>query len=1080
MEVDINPITLDTTKQLARLYPAAAPAHGEQTLLEASEAQQGHGAADGRILDSFFAADFITPKQRHRGDQPSDPESYGIQYVRYLHQFRTEQQRRDPSLGARSGFVRRIVSELVGRTRWEQTVRENILALAIIVQARIEAGTEDRAAGPLLAGEFAKSRLPACLWRSIQVHLTGEEAAGERAVVRPDELEVAIELLFLFTHWALDARQPPPQQPQMLALGLRSVHRVGLAVELFTRYARQAPRKRPAKAGKLAEPPAAAGAEVGRVQRIRLGHKALMLLDATWVALVGDEASALRRIDGGAAADEDEADGGAAGGQRQQRRGVRRSGVARDAVRQIRESADKYPQLGAAMQAEADRLLPFVHPFDGHLTRASQLARFGPMRPREHVPQPQPPVGSPSTQMLLADMVFSSAGAGPASLGGGLASSRPLQPPRATRDAIAAYIAAARMNRSEREYAEWWRRLVRARGAPLSLTMNGGRGSDVTVNYAQPQQPQQPQPQAQRYAFCGIVEAEDIPALEAALDGHADKVAWPAHTDPEPDQQISSAMYRALFPLLPALCRALVRTIANWSPAERELPQRPGGVAAAGGGGGGGGSPQVSEATCLGVVAYPAWAELACAATQQQQQQQHQNLQQGGTAPATPSSPLGGSNVKRLDRAPSSISIGSVAAAAASSAAAAATAPTARVVAEVSARLLTQYAQWQAIGRLLMRMIVGLQANHVLQADYMAQLLMNENFIPAVFWWLGTADLALCTAPPPALRLRSFSAEYAREQQRVADDAAAAAAAAAALADRTEVGADADADDTSSPPSSPSSSSSSSAAPWWPALHGLCDCLRSLRRLTSHNGLRKGLLYKNKALYFYSRAIRTPHLPTRRIAAELLRDLMPVVSRKQKLASMDVMAHVYLYAMPALADAFWLCDFALDPQIEMHRHVELLRLLHFYHYEQFGLRLPKDPALFPSLVSQAVEGAGGENGAGTGSGGQRAQQSPTHQQPQPQPQHNSNYQQQQQQQHLSVRHKVSSSSAPSAFTYSYPATTPAKIHKKAFAPASSTTTRASPATSCARQSGAAVGEYSWLLWDSDLEDTLNEVYTPKT
>ncbi|KAJ2780519.1 hypothetical protein GGI15_003510 [Coemansia interrupta] len=1023
MEVDINPITLDTTRQLARLYPAApaAAAHAEQELLDTSETQQDQGAADGRILDSFFAADFITPKQRHRGDQPSDHESYGIQYVRYLHQFRTEQQRRDPGLGARSGFVRRIVSELVGRTRWEQTVRENILALAIIVQARIEAGVEERGAGALLAAEFGKSRLASSLWHSIQVHLTGEESAGERAVVRPDELEVAIELLFLFTQWGLPGVR---QAPQMHALGLRSVHRVSLAVELFTRYAKQAPRKRAAKGGRLPElPAAAAGADVGRVQRIRLGHKALMLLDATWVALVGDEASALRRINGGA----EEDDG-------HRRGGVRRSGIARDAVRRIRECADRYPQLGVEMQAEVARLLPFVHPFDGHLTRTAQLARFGPMRPREHTPPPPPAMGSPSTQMLLADMVFSSAGggAGAGSAGGGLASNLPSEPPRATRDSIAAYIAAARLSRSEREYAEWWRRLVRARGAPLSLTMNGGRGSDVTVNYAQPQQ------QPPRYAFCGIVEAEDMPALEAALDGHADKVAWPGDTDPEPDQQISSAMYRALFPLLPALCRALVRTIANWAPAERELPQRPGGPAA---------GPQVSEATCLGVVAYPAWDELACAATQQQQQH-------GGTAPATPSSPLGGSNVKRLDRAPSSISIGSVAAAA--TAAAAAPGSSARVVAEVSARLLTQYAQWQAVGRLLMRMIVGLQANHVLQADYMAQLLMNENFIPAVFWWLGTADLALCAAPPEALRQRTFSSEYAREQLRVSDDAG---------ADRTAVGAD-----------DASSDASVSAAPWKPALLGLCDCLRSLRRLTSHNGLRKGLLYKNKALYFYSRAIRTPHLPTRRIAAELLRDLMPVVSRKQKLANMDVMAHVYLYAMPALADAFWLCDFALDPQVEMHRHVELLRLLHFYHHEQFGLRLPKDPALFPSLVSQAVEGAGTENAAGVGQRNQQSpapqqQQSPTQQQQPPQ-------QQQAFQLHLSVRHKTSSSSAPGAFTYSYPASASAKIHKKTLAPA--TATRTSPATSCARQSGAAVGEHSWLLWDSDLEDTLNEVYTPKT
>ncbi|KAJ2852990.1 hypothetical protein J3B02_003334 [Coemansia erecta] len=1026
MEVDISPITLDTTKQLAKLYPTTTwetSAPGGAT--ESGESDQKPQTA--RILDSFFAADFITPKQRHRNSDPaSGQESYGIQYVHYLHRFRLEQQKRDADTSKSGGFVRRIVGELNGRTKWEQPVRERILAQAIIVQTRIEAGLEEElGAAEQLAAEFGKSRLPACLWRSIQQHLAGDNS-NEKAVVRPDELEVAIELLYLFNNWSRCSR---PTQQQMQTLGLRSVQRVCLALELFTRYSKQTPRKRQPKQGKMSGTNDGAGAvpEVGRVQRIRLGHKALMLLNATWGLLVGDEASALRRM--GADAEADNSDGG--GGRRQ---GLRRTSVARDALRQIRECSDKYPQLGDEMRAEIEHLLPFVHPFDGHLTRTAQLPRFGPIQSKEREATVHQ-MGSPSTQMLLADMISSSESLSIRQLDQSLpaaSSSRP--PPRAAIDSAQAYVAGACLSRSQREYAEWWRRLVKARGMPLSLTMNGGRGSDVTVNYAQTPSP--------RFAFCGIVEAEDLPALEMALDGREDSVKWPADTEPEADADIKAALYRAVFPLLPMVCRAIVRTIANWSPAERELPLRPGSsgsvsaLASATAN-----APLVSDITCLGVVSYPSWKDQA--------------LTGSSVGPsAAPSSPLGGSNVKRLDRAPSNLSIGS---ASVNSMAASST----RATTELSARLLTQYAQWQAVGQLLMRMILGLQANHVLQVDYMAQLLMNENFIPAVFWWLGTADFGLCSNLPSALRQRCFTAEYMREQQRLADETVVADV---VLADPTAVGAD-----SSDTASTNDSVASEHSIAWHPALEGLSACLRSLRHLTSHNGLRKGLLYKNKALYFYSRVSRLLYPPAQQIIAELYRDIMPVVSKKQKMAALDIMAHVYLYAPPSLIDAFWLADYALDPQIEMHRHVELLRLLHFYHHEQFGLRLPKDSALFPSLVGQAVDGTGIDSGSHLNNHQNSHQQDQQNQQNQQPSFDNGSLKQKP----LAVRRKDTSLSAPGSSLYAT-ANGAGKIRKRNAFRTSST------ASSCARQSGAAVGEYSWLLWESDLEDALNDVYRPKS
>ncbi|KAJ2366221.1 hypothetical protein IW150_006001, partial [Coemansia sp. RSA 2607] len=168
MEVDINPITLDTTKLLAKLYPAAAAAAATATAAAQgtpdvgnTEREKDREHSDACILDSFFAADFLTPKQRHRGSQ-TDGESYGIQYVRYLHQFLSEQQRRDTSLNAPDGFVDRILTELRTRTRWDSSERENLLALAIIVQAHLEKqeNAESRdAQEKRLAGDFAQSRL---------------------------------------------------------------------------------------------------------------------------------------------------------------------------------------------------------------------------------------------------------------------------------------------------------------------------------------------------------------------------------------------------------------------------------------------------------------------------------------------------------------------------------------------------------------------------------------------------------------------------------------------------------------------------------------------------------------------------------------------------------------------------------------------------------------------------------------------------------------------------------------------------------------------------------------------------------
>ncbi|KAJ2002101.1 hypothetical protein GGI04_003477 [Coemansia thaxteri] len=1055
MEVGINPITLETTKTLARLYPSqrsrvAQESSGAKATLARLPAYASRPSA--QVLDSFFAADFIPPYQhggshsRTRAPQAgkeaapvASGESYGVKYVRYLHQFARDQVARlcvvkaeaeaetsETETGeAEAVLVEAIARELAGRAQWEQAAREVVLAQAIVVQARIERNPQLLAAwGARLARAFWASRLLAGLWRTVQLHLHPAaagglgEANGSAGGVRADELEVAVELLFLFSNWSDEGASGP--------IALRAAQRVCLAVELFTKYARHI--QRPRAGNRLATAAAAAAdaaGSVGRVQRIRLGHKTLLLLEVTWSLLVGDEPDALRRISSGT-----EDAGGPA-------RAMRSAGLARDALRQIRASVDKYPLLAPAVRGDVERLQPFVHPFDGHLTRTAQLGRFGPIRSRADYPRAaHAPMGSPSTRMLLADMQARLGLATQAPDGGGdpvpvpRAQPRHLgltePPPRAARDAIAAHVGCVRMTRSEREYAEWWHRLIRDRGLPLSLTLNGstrrGASSDITINYADsaaspPAAASAPAPAPRQppFEFCGIVEVEDLPALEMHLDGRDHQIKWPPSTAPEPEPVRASyaELYRALFPLLPALCKALVLTVVNWAPAERELPASRHALASYG-------LSMVSGVTCLGVVKYPpaptdssseeALPPLALSATAAPSVDSFMNSDTDTDADADggvmPTSPLGGSNVKRLLSSPRSdssvrstvsLTSGSDVSSAAAAAASSVRGPTSQqqlrqqmhAPAELSARLIAQYAQWQSVGGLLMRVMLSLQANHVLQADYMAQLLMNENLIPAFFWWLGTANLDLCVDLPLAIRAHSFMAEYVRGEMPQPQQ------------DSTQGDAGAGGPE----------------GEWTPALRGLYDCMRCLRRLTSHNGLRKGLLYKNKALYFYGRLLKLPHSSVRQIAAELYRDIMPVVSKKQKMQGtyLDSISHVYISAQPSLPDAFWLADFSLDPQIEMHRHVELLRLLHFYHHEAFALKLPRDPALFPSLVTQAVDA-------------------------------------------LPPAPPTSMKSALAAENKAKSGT--AAVHK----------------SSC-RQSGAALGEYSWLLWESDLEDTLNDVYS---
>ncbi|KAJ2820705.1 hypothetical protein GGI24_004409, partial [Coemansia furcata] len=632
MEVDIAPITLETTKTLARLYPSdtrsqSARGYAGQTELPRLSAHDGQPSA--QVLDSFFAADFIPPYQStsssssrvrtQAGSGAADHESYGVKYVRYLHQFSKDQLARLKTEAAQDEqvFVDRIIVELAANRGWEAAARETVLAYAIVVQTRIERSAELLEPwGSRLAEAFWASRLPGSLWRSIHNHLLQSAAAAAAAAttnsnppisalpvspeptVRADELEVAVELLYLFSNWSATG----VAGTVCGAMGMRAIQRVCMAVELFTRYARHTQRRRAPPAAKSAggDSGSEAGGGVGRVQRLRVGHKALLLLEVTWRLVVGGEAQALRRIGDSAAGNS--------------RGSVGKPGLARDALRQIRESVEKYPLLGPDVHAAAERLQPFVHPFDGHLTRVAQLGRFGPIRTLSAAAVPSPALpaqGSPSTHMLLVDMLArmetSARGSAPMpqqpllqpqSPGASQPVRRPrelglsLPPPRAAREAVDAYVACVRMTRSEREYAEWWHRLIRERGMPLSLTLNAGasagakRGmsSDVTINYADAEADHRRrsssaagQQQQQRFEFCGIVEAEDLPGLEMSLDGRDAEVAWPPATAPEPEPLRAgyADLYRALFPLLPALCRALVLTAVNWSPAERELPPRP-------------------------------------------------------------------------------------------------------------------------------------------------------------------------------------------------------------------------------------------------------------------------------------------------------------------------------------------------------------------------------------------------------------------------------------------------------------------------------------------------------------------------
>ncbi|KAJ1933192.1 hypothetical protein FBU59_006113 [Linderina macrospora] len=293
-----------------------------------------------------------------------------------------------------------------------------------------------------------------------------------------------------------------------------------------------------------------------------------------------------------------------------------------------------------------------------------------------------------------------------------------------------------------------------------------------------------------------------------------------------------------------------------------------------------------------------------------------------------------------------------------------------------------------------MNITTSLRANHALQADYLSQILMNANLIPALFWWIGTANLDICVDLPQSVIQGTFSETYRSAVREQTTDAAAAHAAAEEEPDIEaimmelgkdsgppssvgSVGADADADvDTVADTATRSArvslekgvagfSSSfgnddeetdgTGTTTWMPALHGIRLCMRFLRLATYRNGLRRGLLYKNKALHFYNRLLKFPSLPIRQIGAELYRDVMQVISKKQKQTYLNNIAIVYMYAPVSLADTFWLTDYSLDPHIEMHRHVELIRLLHFYHLTALSLKLPEDPSLFPSLMRQAQD-----------------------------------------------------------------------------------------------------------------------------
>ncbi|KAJ1934595.1 hypothetical protein GGF37_006306, partial [Kickxella alabastrina] len=486
MESEISAITLEATKLLARIYPTKQNETMPLIDLPPPSSQNTSSSSGGggvEILDSFFAADFMIHHPTRRPTNTSsiigntskttnmdiEDESYGTKYIRYLNKFRIEKAKVEKG----KDLVDTIVEAINGSPEVvaEYKVRESILARAIIVQAQIEAGKRDRAHGERLAEEFVKAKMDNGLWYSIQAHLhcsdNNEDTSagrgsggGSTPMVGVDELEMAVELLFIFSHWSLALKRK-----ETVAPGAQSLLRVCLAVELFSRYA--ARQSQPSLSSALSRRHHRAHGhqhqqpDVGRLQRIRLGHKALHLLDITWGILIGDEAEAMRRLSGSSNAED--------AGSSVATRGLRPSGLARDALRQIRDSCERYPELSAEVNSDIERLLPFIHPFDGHLTRSAQLGRFGPISSssRDQITAQQTADAVHSVSMPRESLAEGSRGT----------------VPKAAREAVAAYVRAAQLTRSEREYGEWWRRLVGTRGWPMSLTINGGvRGNDIILN----------------------------------------------------------------------------------------------------------------------------------------------------------------------------------------------------------------------------------------------------------------------------------------------------------------------------------------------------------------------------------------------------------------------------------------------------------------------------------------------------------------------------------------------------------------------------------------------------------------------
>ncbi|KAJ1717921.1 hypothetical protein LPJ61_007044, partial [Coemansia biformis] len=249
MDVDISPITLDTTKRLAQLYPSPAGFPGAGDPASATLGNSSGGRA--RVLDGFFAADFLPARSSRSaaGDTQQRPkpatipdiahplaaaavagdgESYGAKYVRFLHDFAWDHARHIGS-GVRvdsdefaDECVEEISRELARHRVWEPKTRERLVALVILVQAHFERADQPTdALVARLAADFAKSRLKLALWQCISLHLTRRPAAAGSPgspgaslpppplppppPVSPDDLEVAVELLYLFETWALRA-----------------------------------------------------------------------------------------------------------------------------------------------------------------------------------------------------------------------------------------------------------------------------------------------------------------------------------------------------------------------------------------------------------------------------------------------------------------------------------------------------------------------------------------------------------------------------------------------------------------------------------------------------------------------------------------------------------------------------------------------------------------------------------------------------------------------------------------------------------------------------------------------------------